>query len=116
MPARRTQVERYFDALGRADLDGALAELHSDVRIQNRLDQGEWIVGKPAVTVYLTRGLATVRVLSKVLGVSADGDDLMVRVHHDVSSLDGGRWGEGALLYRFSFLDRLIWRIEEIEG
>ncbi len=116
MPALRNQVERYFDALGRADLNGALAELHPEIRIQNRLERGEWIVGKPAVTDYLARGLAMVKVQSRVVSTRSEDGDLKVRVHHEVSSLDGGRWGEDTLLYLFSFLDDLIWRIEEIEG
>ncbi|HYE45885.1 MAG TPA: nuclear transport factor 2 family protein [Caulobacter sp.] len=114
MDARKTLLTRFFQALDRQDIEGALAVMHPDADIVDQLE-GERRVGHAALRDYWTGAFRMIRSENVPKAFQAlEGGALRVTVHHHVTSPDGALWHEGPVDYRVEFRDGLISRIDQL--
>lgn len=114
MDARRRLILRFYEALDANDVDAVMALVHPDADFPNQLD-GDRLKGAAAIRAYYERAFGMISAESTPLTFQAGPDNsLEVRVHHHVTSLDGGLWADEPVDYRFQFRDGLIARCDQL--
>ncbi len=114
MDARRRLILRFYKALDAKDVDAVMALVHPDADLPDQLD-GARLQGAAAIRAYYQRAFGMIIAESTPVTFQDGPDDsLDVRVHHHVTSLEGGLWADEPSDYRFLFRDGLIARCDQL--
>jgi len=116
MTAGHDLIRRYFDAIGREDVEAAMACIHPEADILDQVEGGR-LRGSAQIRAYLLRAFEMIRSDNSVADFTKDAHgDVEVTVNHHVTSRDGNLWHDGPQSYRVSFRDGLIVRLDRLEG
>ena len=108
MANSKTIIEQAYSAFNKRDIDGALALMTQDVSWPEASEGGK-IVGKEEIRAYWTRQWGEFDPYVVPLAMTEeDGDNIRVRVHQLVKSLQGDVLSDSEVLHVFSVKSGLI--------
>ena len=110
--AREALLRRLYDAHTRRDIEAALAGLTADVAWPN-VAKGIVLHGRDEVRAYWTDQFASIDPHVEPRSIAAGGspDEVVVRVHQVIRSLDGALLRDGEVTHVFTFRDDLVCRM-----
>jgi hypothetical protein len=104
----KTLIEQAYSAFNKRDIDGALALMTQDVSWPKASEGGK-VVGKEEIRAYWTRQWGEFDPYVVPLAMTEeDGDNIRVRVHQLVKSLQGDVLSDSEVLHVFSVKSGLI--------
>jgi ketosteroid isomerase-like protein len=112
MSAATDLIVRYYDALGRRDIEAVMAVMHPDVSFNDFLEGGE-LTGVSAVTAFHQRMFDTLAPDFDLIAVSVQPDHRL-RAEMQVATRDrmGHLWSDTRSYALYTLVDGLIHGIE----
>lgn len=108
-------VETLYRLFNARDIDGIFELLHADARWANGMDGG-YAIGLEAVETYWTRQWKLVSTKVTPLDFQSKPQGLVVKVHQEVSSIDGELLSDSVVSHLFSISNGKISRFDILES